>query len=104
NLIPCQTPPFGFLTAIDLDSGTFRWRSVLGVVDALLARGLPPTGSPNIGGSLVTAGGLLFIGATNDSRFRAFDKNTGKELWVTKLPASAHAAPMTFRGKSGRQF
>ena len=105
DLIPCQKPPFGFLTAIDLDEGTFRWRSVLGVIDKLVERGLLPTGAPNIGGSLVTAGGLVFIGATNDGRFRAFDKDTGKELWVTKLPASAHATPMTFRGrKSGRQF
>jgi len=105
DLIPCQKPPFGFLTAIDLDHGTFRWRSVLGVVDKLVERGLPPTGAPNIGGSLVTAGGLVFIGATNDSRFRAFDKDTGKELWVAKLPASAHATPMSFRGRrSGRQY
>ncbi len=105
NLIPCQQPPWGFLTAINLDEGNFRWRSVLGVVDQLIARGLPPTGAPNIGGSLVTAGGLVFIGATNDSRFRAFDKDSGKELWVTKLPASAHATPMTFRGrKTGKQF
>ena len=105
DLTPCQQPPWGFLTAINLDDGTFRWRSVLGVVDQLVERGLPPTGSPNIGGSLVTAGGLVFIGATNDSRFRAFDKDTGKELWVTRLPASAHANPMTFRGrKTGRQF
>ena len=105
DLNPCQKPPWGFLTAIDLDNGTFRWRSVLGVVDTLLDRGVAPTGAPNIGGSLVTAGGLVFIGATNDSRFRAFDKGTGKELWVTKLPASAHATPMTFRGrKTGKQF
>jgi quinoprotein glucose dehydrogenase len=105
DLIPCQRPPWGFLTAIDLDEGNFRWRSVLGVVDKLMERGLPPTGAPNIGGTLVTAGGLVFIGATNDSRFRAFDKSNGKELWVTKLPASAHATPMTYRGsKSGRQF
>lgn len=105
DLIPCQQPPWGFLTAINLDEGNFRWRSVLGVVDKLVERGLPPTGAPNIGGSLATAGGLVFIGATNDSRFRAFDKDTGKELWVTRLPASAHATPMTFRGrKTGRQF
>jgi hypothetical protein len=105
DLIPCQQPPWGFLTAINLDEGSFRWRSVLGVVDKLIERGLPPTGAPNIGGSLTTAGGLVFIGATNDSRFRAFDKDTGKELWVTRLPASAHATPMTFRGrKTGRQF
>jgi glucose dehydrogenase len=105
DLNPCQQPPWGFLTAIDLDNGTFRWRSVLGVVDKLLERGLPPTGTANIGGSLVTGGSLVFIGATNDSRFRAFDKDTGKELWVTKLPASAHASPMTFRGRTtGRQF
>ncbi|MFN7995023.1 MAG: PQQ-binding-like beta-propeller repeat protein [Bryobacteraceae bacterium] len=105
DLLPCQKPPWGFLTAIDLNAGDFRWRSVLGVVDALEGKGLPPTGSPNIGGSLVTAGGLVFIGATNDSRFRAFDKDTGKELWVTHLPASAHATPMTFLDRrSGRQF
>ena len=105
NHYPCQKPPWGSLTAIDLDRGEFRWRSVLGVVDALIAKGIPPTGAPNIGGSIVTAGGLVFIGATNDSRFRAFDKDTGKELWCTKLPASAHATPMTFEGgKSGRQF
>jgi len=105
NLYPCQKPPWGFLTAIDLDKGGFRWRSVLGVVDELIARGLPPTGTANIGGSIVTAGGLVFIGATNDSRFRAFDKDTGKELWVTKLPASAHATPLTFQGrKTGKQY
>ena len=104
KLNPCQKPPWGFLTAIDLDKGEFRWRSVLGVVDELLARGVPPTGTSNLGGSIVTAGGLLFIGATNDSRFRAFDKDSGKELWATKLPASAHATPMTFAGKTGRQY
>ena len=105
NLYPCQKPPWGHLTAIDLNKGEFRWRVTLGVVDELMARGLPPTGAPNLGGSIVTAGGLVFIGATNDSRFRAFDKDTGKELWVTRLPASAHATPMTFLGKkSGKQF
>jgi quinoprotein glucose dehydrogenase len=69
------------------------------VVDALLDKHLPPTGTSNIGGSIVTAGGLVFIGATDDSRFRAFDKDTGKELWMVRVPASAHATPMTFFSK-----
>ena len=102
---PCQQPPWGTLTAIDLNTGTFRWQTTLGVIDELVAKGIPPTGTSNLGGSIVTAGGLVFIAATNDSRFRAFDKDTGKELWVTKLPASGHATPMTFRGKkTGKQF
>ena len=99
NQYPCQKPPWGSLTAINLDTGEFRWRSVLGVVDELLEKKLPPTGTSNLGGSMVTAGGLVFIGATNDSRFRAFDKDTGKELWTVRLPASAHATPMTFLSK-----
>jgi len=102
---PCQQPPWGTLTAIDLNTGTFRWQTTLGVIDELVAKGIPPTGTSNLGGTIVTAGGLVFIAATNDSRFRAFDKDTGKELWVTKLPASGHATPMTFRGKkTGKQF
>jgi quinoprotein glucose dehydrogenase len=105
NLIVCQKPPWGHLTAIDLNKGEFRWRSVLGVVDALVAKGIPPTGTSNIGGSIVTAGGLVFIGATNDRRFRAFDKRSGKELWTTILPASAHATPATYIGKrTKKQF
>jgi quinoprotein glucose dehydrogenase len=105
NLYSCQKPPWAHLTAIDLATGEFRWRSVLGVFDELIAKGIPPTGAPNIGGTIVTAGGLVFVGATNDSRFRAFDKDTGKEVWVTKLPASAHATPMTYAGaKSKKQF
>jgi quinoprotein glucose dehydrogenase len=102
---PCQQPPWGHLTAIDLDKGEFRWRSVLGVVEKLIEKGIPPTGTSNLGGSIVTAGGLVFIGATNDARFRAFDKDTGRELWVAKLPASAHASPMTYRDpKTGKQY
>jgi len=105
KLNPCQKPPWGHLTAIDLNKGDFRWRVTLGVVDELLERGIPPTGTSNLGGSVATAGGLVFIGATNDSRFRAFDKDTGKLLWETRLPASAHATPMTFLGKkSGKQY
>jgi quinoprotein glucose dehydrogenase len=103
--VPCQKPPWGHLTAIDLSTGEFRWRSVLGVIDELAARGIPPTGTSNLGGSIVTAGGLVFIGATNDRRFRAFDKNTGKQLWETTLPASAHATPATYLGaRTKKQF
>ena len=80
-------------------------RRVGGVVDALVAKGIPPTGVFNLGGSLVTAGDLLFIGATADHRFRAFDSRTGKELWVTKLEYNGHATPMTYMGKrTHRQF
>jgi membrane-bound PQQ-dependent dehydrogenase (glucose/quinate/shikimate family) len=104
HLRPCQQPPWGYLTAVDLKTGEFRWRSVLGVDDELAAKGVPQTGTVNIGGSIVTAGGIVFIGATNDSRFRAFDKDTGKELWVAKLPASAHAVPSTYVGKDGKQY
>ncbi|HCC59196.1 MAG TPA: pyrroloquinoline quinone-dependent dehydrogenase, partial [Solibacterales bacterium] len=103
NRYPCQKPPWGRLTAINLDTGEFRWQSILGVVDALTEKHVPPTGTSNIGGSMVTAGGLVFIGATNDSRFRAFDKDTGKELWTFRLPASAHATPMTFVSKKNKK-
>ncbi len=102
ELYPCQKPPWGWLTAIDLDTGEFRWRSVLGGGD-ISAQGGTQTGAPNFGGSIVTAGGLIFIGATSDRRFRAFDKDTGKELWAAELPASAHATPMTFVGKKTRK-
>jgi quinoprotein glucose dehydrogenase len=102
---PCQKPPWGTLTAVDVNRGSIRWQVKLGVVDELLDRGIAPTGAPNIGGSIVTAGGLVFIAATNDSRFRAFDKESGKELWVAKLPASGHATPMTYLGaKTRKQF
>ncbi|MEW5977084.1 MAG: PQQ-binding-like beta-propeller repeat protein [Acidobacteriota bacterium] len=102
---PCQKPPWGTLTAIDLSKGSFHWQVPLGIVEELVAKGIPPTGTSNVGGSIVTAGGLVFIGATNDRRFRAFDKDTGKELWVTTLEASAHATPMTFMGaRTGKQY
>ena len=99
----CQQPPWGNLTAIDVNTGEFAWRVPLGVTDTL-----PPdkqkTGRPGNGGSIATAGGLVFIGATDDSRFRAFDAKTGKELWVVKLGAAAHATPSTYLGRDGRQY
>ena len=104
NMYPCQKPPWGSLTAIDLNTGEFRWRVVLGEIDELTKRGIPKTGTSNLGGSIVTKGGLVFIAATNDSRFRAFDKDTGEQLWEARLPASGHATPMTYLGEDGKQY
>ncbi|HKE59342.1 MAG TPA: pyrroloquinoline quinone-dependent dehydrogenase [Pyrinomonadaceae bacterium] len=104
NNRPCQQPPWGTLTAVDLNKGEIAWRVPLGVVDELEARGVHNTGTQNLGGSIVTAGGLVFIAATTDHRFRAFDAQTGKELWETQLEANGHATPMSFAGKNGRQY
>lgn len=103
NLYPCQQPPWGHLTAIDLNTGEFRWRTVLGEYDELTKRGAPKTGASNLGGPIVTKGGLVFIAATNDNRFRAFDKDSGEQLWEYVLPASAHATPMTYSA-GGEQY
>jgi quinoprotein glucose dehydrogenase len=102
--IPCQNPPFGELVAVDLASGDIAWRSVLGRIEALEAIGVRDTGTVSLGGSIATAGGVVFIGATNDSRFRAFDSKSGKMLWEAKLEASAHTSPVTYMGRDGRQY
>ena len=102
--IPCQNPPFGELVAVDLASGEIAWRSPLGRIEALEAIGVRDTGTLNLGGSIATAGGLVFIGAANDSRFRAFDSKSGKLLWETKLEASGHSSPITYTGRDGRQY
>jgi glucose dehydrogenase len=105
NRYPCQKPPWGQLTAVDLNTGELRWKEILGEFEELTKRGIPKTGTPNIGGSLVTGGGLVFIAATSDHRFRAFDKDTGRELWSAELPASGFAAPATYLGRrTGKQF
>jgi quinoprotein glucose dehydrogenase len=101
--MPCQKPPWGRLVAVNVNTGDIVWQSPLGVSDNL-PEALQRTGRPNIGGPIVTAGGLVFVAATDDSRFRAFDARTGAELWTVKLPAAAHATPMTYRGKDGRQY
>jgi quinoprotein glucose dehydrogenase len=98
---PCVAPPWGLLHAIDLKQGTIAWQSRLGIDEELEAKGVPKTGASNLGGSIVTAGGLVFIAATHDHRFRAFDARTGRELWVTRLEASGHATPITYRGPHG---
>jgi quinoprotein glucose dehydrogenase len=101
--MPCNQPPWGRLFAINVNTGDIAWQSTLGITDDLPAD-KQRTGRPNIGGSVATAGGLVFIGATDDSRFRAFDSKTGKELWVTKIDAGAHTAPITYQGKDGKQY
>jgi glucose dehydrogenase len=104
NRIPCSAPPFGELVAVDIDRAEIVWRVPLGEFDDLKARGFPHTGTPNIGGTIATAAGVVFIGGTIDARFRAFDADTGALLWETALEASAHATPMTFMGRNGRQY
>ncbi len=104
NLWPCQKPPWGFLTAINVNTGEFAWRVPLGINDELEAKGIHDTGALNIGGSIATAGGLVFIAATNDSRFRAFDARTGRERWSTLIDASGHAMPSTYQGRDGKQY
>jgi quinoprotein glucose dehydrogenase len=103
--LPCQAPPWGKLNAIDLRTGKIAWQVPLGNVPVLEAQGITGTGSLNLGGPVVTAGGLVFIGGATDSRIRAFDLTTGQEVWRADLPASGHAAPAVYRGaKSGRQY
>ena len=104
NKIPCSAPPFGELVAVDVNSGEIAWHVSLGFVEALKAKGLGNTGALNIGGSMATATGLVFVGATTDRRFRAFRSETGELLWETELEAAAHSIPMTFLGKDGRQY
>jgi quinoprotein glucose dehydrogenase len=100
---PAIKPPWGTLNAVDLNTGEIIWKVVLGEYPELTARGIPPTGTENYGGPLVTAGGLIFIGATADETFRVFDKKTGEVLWKTKLPFGGNASPSTYIVK-GRQY
>jgi quinoprotein glucose dehydrogenase len=101
---PAVIPPWGTLNAIDLNSGKYLWRVPLGQYPELAAKGMTNTGSENYGGPVVTAGGVLFIGATiYDRKFRAFDSGTGKMLWEAQLPYAGTATPVTY-SVNGRQF
>ena len=100
---PAVKPPWGTLNAIDLNSGAITWTVPLGEFPELTKRGIPQTGTENYGGPVVTAGGVLFIAATKDEKFRAFDKKTGKVLWETKLPAGGYATPCTYM-VNGKQY
>ncbi len=100
---PCQKPPWARLIAVNGNTGDIAWQVPLGLVE-----GLPPgkqnAGASGSAGPSITAGGLVFIGATTDSRFRAFDSMNGKELWVTKLGKTANAQPAIYQGKNGKEY
>jgi glucose dehydrogenase len=104
NKYPCQQPPWGELAAVNVNTGDIAWKIPFGIYPELAAKGIPPTGTPNLGGPIATASGLVFIGATKDARFRAYDAKTGKELWYSQLEAAAGATPMTFMGRNGVQY
>ena len=100
---PAVAPPWGHLTAVDLRTGDFAWREVLGEYPELVARGRKKTGSYQLGGCIATAGGLVFIAATADEKIRAIDSSTGAVLWESKLPAGGYATPCTYAA-NGRQY
>lgn len=101
--MPCQQPPWGELVAVNVNTGDIAWKVPLGITESLPAD-KQKTGRPGIGGPIATAGGLVFVGATDDNRFRAFDAKTGKELWSAKMDAAAGSVPSTYEGKDGRQY
>jgi quinoprotein glucose dehydrogenase len=100
---PAIAPPWGTLNAIDLQTGKYLWKIPFGEFEELKKKGIPTTGRENYGGSVITAGGLLFIGATADNKFRAYNKRTGKLLWETTLPASGVATPAVY-AVDGKQY
>ncbi len=101
--LPCQRPPWARLVAVNANTGDIAWQVPLGVTDAL-PEGKRQTGGSGSAGPIVTAGGVVIVGATNDRRLRAFDSKTGKELWVAPLPGVGNANPITYTGKNGKQY
>ena len=100
---PGAKPPWGELLCLDLATGDYRWRRPLGEYPELTAKGITGTGTYNIGGSIVTKGGLLFIAATQDAKMRAFDSGSGKTLWEHELPTGGFATPCTY-SVEGKQY
>jgi quinoprotein glucose dehydrogenase len=100
---PCQKPPWGRLTAVNTATGDFAWQIPLGVTEGL-PEAKQNTGRPALAGAIVTAGGVLFVGSTDDNRFRAIEARTGKQLWVTKFDRRANANPITYEGRDGKQY
>jgi quinoprotein glucose dehydrogenase len=92
------------LVAVDTRTGDIAWRATLGTVPALEEKGVKNTGALNLGGSIATAGGLVFVAATNDSRFRAFESKTGRLVWEQPIDANGHTIPITYLGKDGKQY
>jgi quinoprotein glucose dehydrogenase len=104
NGYPCSTPPWGELMAINAATGDYLWRAPIGEYKELSAKGVPATGQPPTGGVIVTGGGVLFMGATQDRMFRAIDPKTGKIVWSAELPGAGSSTPLTYQGKSGKQY
>ncbi len=90
--------------AVNVNTGDVAWRTPLGEFDELTAKGIKPTGTPNTGGGIATAGNLIFIGPSSDSRFRAFEARNGKELWSAKIEAPAHSIPSTYTGRGANNM
>jgi glucose dehydrogenase len=101
---PCQQPPWGQLWAINVNTGNVAWKVPFGTIPELDAKGIHDTGSLNYGGSIATGGGLLFIAASNDRHFRAYEAATGKILWDIRMDVGAYVTPSTYMGKDGRQY
>lgn len=100
---PALKPPWGALSAINLNTGEYEWRVTVGNHPEYQEKGAPPTGAEGYGGPMATAGGLIFLGGTRDRKFRAFDKDSGALLWETTLPGVANATPCSYWSK-GKQY